>query len=239
MPSSPSSRSHSRSRSRSRSPARSSRRDYRSSRRRSRSRSRSPPRRRYSRDRNNRRSEGGGDGRRRYQWGRPDEEEKEQEPKPEQKKQEPNFGLSGKLAAETNTYKGVELKYNEPPEAAKPTKKWRLYVFKGDEQIDLLHIHRQTAFLIGRDRIVVDLPVDHPSCSKQHAVIQFREVREGPNKERHVKPFIIDLESTNGTFLNGEQIPSTRYVELRVKDVLKFGQSTREYVLLHSEINES
>ena len=37
---------------------------------------------------------------------------------------------------------------------------------------DLLHIQRQSAYLIGRDRAVVDIAVDHPSCSKQHAVIQ-------------------------------------------------------------------
>ena len=47
----------------------------------------------------------------------------------------PNFGLSGLLAKETNTVKGIELKYNEPPEARKPLKNWRLYVFKGKEQI--------------------------------------------------------------------------------------------------------
>lgn len=49
--------------------------------------------------------------------------------------EKPNFGLSGLLAKETNTVKGVELKYNEPPEARKPLKNWRLYVFKGEEQI--------------------------------------------------------------------------------------------------------
>jgi len=27
----------------------------------------------------------------------------------------------------------VELKYNPPPEAAKPSRGWRLYVFKGGE----------------------------------------------------------------------------------------------------------
>jgi smad nuclear-interacting protein 1 len=27
------------------------------------------------------------------------------------------------------------MKYNEPPEARKPLKNWRLYVFKGKEQI--------------------------------------------------------------------------------------------------------
>ncbi|KAJ2738793.1 Smad nuclear-interacting protein 1 [Coemansia sp. BCRC 34490] len=47
-----------------------------------------------------------------------------------------------------------------------------------------------------------------------------------------LRPYIIDLSSTNGTFLNGERIPSQRYVELRSEDVIKLGFSTREYVLL-------
>ena len=37
---------------------------------------------------------------------------------------------------------------------------------------ELLHIHRQSAYLIGRDRAVADILVEHPSCSKQHAAIQ-------------------------------------------------------------------
>ena len=37
---------------------------------------------------------------------------------------------------------------------------------------DVLHIHRQSAYLFGRDRAVVDIVLEHPSCSKQHAVIQ-------------------------------------------------------------------
>ena len=51
-------------------------------------------------------------------------------------------------------------------------------------------------------------------------------------QERVVKPFIMDLESTNGTFLNGEQIEGARYYELMEKDVVRFGESQREYVLM-------
>ena len=52
----------------------------------------------------------------------------------------PNFAPSGLLAAETNTVKATNgdstvLKYNEPPEARRPTVGWRLYVFKGEEQV--------------------------------------------------------------------------------------------------------
>ncbi|KAF9013402.1 SMAD/FHA domain-containing protein [Cyathus striatus] len=161
----------------------------------------------------------------------------------EQDKAKPNFAPSGLLAAETNTVKAADgtktvLKYNEPPEARKPVLGWRLYVFKDSEQVELLHIHRQSAYLIGRDYLVADIPMDHPSCSKQHAVIQYRYIRErnefGDTKGV-IKPFIIDLESTNGTHVNGEQIPAARYYELRASDVIKFGLSTKEYVLLHDD----
>ncbi|KAF5382426.1 hypothetical protein D9615_002777 [Tricholomella constricta] len=60
-------------------------------------------------------------------------------------KAKPNFNPSGLLAAETNTVKTADgnntvLKYNEPPEARKPTVGWRLYVFKGSEQVDKVPI---------------------------------------------------------------------------------------------------
>jgi smad nuclear-interacting protein 1 len=49
------------------------------------------------------------------------------------------------LAAETNAVKLTDgtstiLKYNEPPEARKPTLGWRLYVFKGSEQVGRCHM---------------------------------------------------------------------------------------------------
>jgi smad nuclear-interacting protein 1 len=44
----------------------------------------------------------------------------------------------------------------------------------------------------------------------------------------------MDLESTNGTFLNGEKIEGARYIELKHKDVIKFAHSTRDYVVMQS-----
>lgn len=40
-------------------------------------------------------------------------------------------------------------------------------------------------------------------------------------------------ESANGTFVNNKKIEPRRYVELMERDVVKFGFSKREYVLLH------
>lgn len=158
-------------------------------------------------------------------------------------KEKPCFELSGALLEDTNTFQGVVIKYNEPPEARIPKKRWRLYPFKNDELLPVLYIHRQSAYLLGRHRRIADIPIDHPSCSKQHAVLQYRLVestRADGTVDRSVKPFIIDLCSANGTFLNNKRIEPQRYYELKESDVLKFGFSSRDYVLLHesSDISE-
>ena len=69
------------------------------------------------------------------------------------------------------------------------------------------------------------------------------------------RPYVIDLQSTNGTHVNGLPIPPSRFYELKPGDgtallllsgqtlisrsasdpVIKFGTSAREYVLLHDE----
>lgn len=97
-------------------------------------------------------------------------------------------------------------------------------------------MHRKSAFLVGRDKSVADILTEHASCSKQHAVLQYRlfqkPTADGLGFENDVRPYLLDLDSTNGTFLNGARVDGSRYIELRVKDVLKFGESTREYVLM-------
>ncbi|KAL3639945.1 hypothetical protein CASFOL_014913 [Castilleja foliolosa] len=152
-------------------------------------------------------------------------------------KQKPSFELSGKLAAETNRVRGVTLLFNEPPDARKPETRWRLYVFKGGEALnEPLYVHRQSCYLFGRERRVADIPTDHPSCSKQHAVLQYRQVEEeNPDgtMSKRVRPYMMDLGSTNGTFINDNQMEPQRYYELLEKDTVKFGNSSREYVLLH------
>ncbi|KAM4699995.1 smad nuclear-interacting protein 1 [Discoglossus pictus] len=157
-------------------------------------------------------------------------------------KEKPNFELSGALLEDTNTFRGVVIKYSEPAEARVPKKRWRLYPFKNDEALPVMYIHRQSAYLLGRMRRIADIPIDHPSCSKQHAVLQYRMVpftRANGTSGRRVRPYIIDLGSGNGTYLNNQRIEPQRYYELKEKDVLKFGFSSREYVVLHETSDTS
>ena len=44
--------------------------------------------------------------------------------------------------------------------------------------------------------------------------------------------YLMDLNSANGTFLGGERIETQRYYEVLSGDIITFGESTREYVLL-------
>ncbi|GFP54877.1 FHA domain-containing protein DDL [Trichoderma asperellum] len=161
---------------------------------------------------------------------------------PEKPKEKPNMGNTGRLAALSNSVAqadgtSIVLKYHEPAEARKPppSDHWKLFVFKGGDIIDTIDLSARSCWLIGREMAVVDLLAEHPSLSKQHAVIQFRYTEkrnEYGDKIGKVKPWVIDLESANGTILNDGKIPSSRYLELRDKDMLLFGHSTREYVIM-------
>ncbi|KFM26860.1 FHA domain-containing protein DDL [Auxenochlorella protothecoides] len=123
------------------------------------------------------------------------------------KEVKPDFGLSGALAAETNTVNGVVLLYQEPPEASMPTQQWRLYTFKsGEPHGKPLFLHRRTE-KEGADGMMVAA----------------------------VRPYLMDLGSTNGTFLNGERLDDKRFYELLEQDMIRTGNSSREYVLLHDK----
>ncbi len=163
---------------------------------------------------------------------------REQESSSEKPKAKANFGLSGALLQKDENhsvlYKGVILKFQEPPEARAPNTPWRFYVFKQDELLETLHISRQSAYLVGRNAEICDIHVAHPSCSVQHAVLQYRALPQD-NGKLLCKPYLMDLESTNGTSLNGVTIEPARYYELKKGDVVKFGASTREYVLLTAD----
>ncbi|KAF1843914.1 SMAD/FHA domain-containing protein [Cucurbitaria berberidis CBS 394.84] len=158
-------------------------------------------------------------------------------------KEKPNFKTTGVLAKYANRVEGtkISLKYHEPPEARKPpsSQPWRIFVFKGEDVVDTIEIGQKSCWLLGRSQEVVDYLLEHPSSSGQHAVIQFRYIQKTvedefgvKSKRGKVKPYIIDLESSNGTELNGKTVEASRYFELRDKDILKFAGSEREYVVM-------
>ncbi|CAD6499992.1 BgTH12-04097 [Blumeria graminis f. sp. triticale] len=161
---------------------------------------------------------------------------------PDGPKEKPNLACSGLLAAESNSTlladgTTVVLKYHEPSDARAPAPKyqWKLFAFKGAEILETIDLSRQSFWRVGREASVSHIFAEHPSISKQHAILQFRYVEktnEFGERRGRVRPYLLDLDSANGTLLNKQQIPARRYLELREKDMIQFAHSTREYVLM-------
>jgi len=124
-------------------------------------------------------------------------------PKPKQPKPQPSFHLSGKLAEEQRTLaNGVVLKFSEPIDKHMPTERYVLIPFKDNkalgnyllnnqfhlfilfiylfvfkQHLESVYLDKSSCYLMGRDRTIADIALDHPSCSSQHAVIQFRQIK--------------------------------------------------------------
>ena len=61
------------------------------------------------------------------------------------------------------------------------------------------------------------------------------DARADGRETRLVRPYVMDLGSTNGVYVNDARVDTQRYVELLEKDVLRFGYSSREYVILNAD----
>lgn len=81
----------------------------------------------------------------------------------------------------------------------------------------------QGSTTIGRDR-ANDIVLESAGVSRHHAVL----VREGPAL------MLIDLESANGTFVNGEPALPDELVRLADGDELRLGEVRARYVAPHA-----
>ena len=165
---------------------------------------------------------------------------------PELPKEKPTFELSSLLRQEANANeRGKFIDYDEPEDKCSPQDyglRLRLYTLKGDEEIEKpISLAHKSRYIFGRDRDAVDIPTDHPSCSKQHAVLQFRNQRKTDvygETRNDVAGYLYDNGSTNKTKLNGKVIEAKRYYRLKGSDCVQFGSSTREYVVMDESLVE-
>ncbi|GAM17614.1 hypothetical protein SAMD00019534_007890 [Acytostelium subglobosum LB1] len=125
----------------------------------------------------------------------------------------------------------VELNYKEPDWSCAPDSndEYSLEVIKNGTVCENIPINTKNFYLIGRLPIC-DIVTDHPSISRQHAVVQHKESGQ---------VLLYDLSSTHGTFINKRRCPPNTYCPLRSGDVLKFGESTRLYVFSGGAVPET
>ncbi|CAG8433261.1 4143_t:CDS:10 [Diversispora eburnea] len=164
-------------------------------------------------------------------------EEKERNNESEEILQEDNSKIEFKVPAPINpqtrphsqqSISTSSIPYKQPEWSSKPKDDFALEVIKSGISIEIVNISSKEFLLLGR-LPVCDIPMEHPSISRYHAVIQFNDKGQ---------VFIYDLESAHGTKLNKQRILPLKYNRLRVGDQIKFGESTRTYVLLGPEEEE-
>lgn len=123
------------------------------------------------------------------------------------------------------------LPYTEPPWGCVPDISYSFELLKNGAILDTVPLTQSSYFVVGR-LPVCDVSLEHPSISRYHAVVQYRG-RAGQDgvvgEERGF--YAYDLGSTHGTFVNKNKIPPKTYIRLRVGHVIKFGGSTRLFIL--------
>ncbi|KAN0032675.1 hypothetical protein ACTFIV_006586 [Dictyostelium citrinum] len=109
-----------------------------------------------------------------------------------------------------------------PHRQSSSSSKWYYKVFKNGEVIEEFK-EIEDILTFGRDPSRNRIVLEHPSCSSVHASISFSQ----SNK----RPILLDLNSTNQTFLNGKEVTPRKPLDLYEGDKIKFGASTREYII--------
>eukprot|EP00644_Phytophthora_capsici_P006265 jgi/Phyca11/549445/estExt2_Genewise1Plus.C_PHYCAscaffold_320266 len=99
-----------------------------------------------------------------------------------------------------------------------------LQVEKGGECIEKISIGSRSCCVLGRSEELSDVWLQHPSISRQHAIVAH------DNQQRIV---VMDLNSAQGTFVNGQEIEPNEPRELKDGDRIKFGASTRTYKFIN------
>uniref|UniRef100_T2M5Q3 Kanadaptin n=1 Tax=Hydra vulgaris TaxID=6087 RepID=T2M5Q3_HYDVU len=126
-----------------------------------------------------------------------------------------------------NKLKSVEFPYKPPLWGGLPEKHYFITILKDGLIKDTITLEFKSHLTFGRFN-TCDVFLEHPSCSRYHAVIQYCALEEGKRKKGF---YLFDLGSTHGTFLNKEKIKPKVYSRIRVGYQLKFGGSSRLYII--------
>lgn len=121
--------------------------------------------------------------------------------------------------------------YREPPWGGPASAPYSLETLKGGTILGTRSLKGTSCCLFGR-LSSCDVCLEHPSVSRYHAVLQHRAAGlEGECDGQGPGFYLYDLGSTHGTFLNKTRIPPRTYRRVHVGHVLRFGGSTRLFLL--------
>lgn len=134
---------------------------------------------------------------------------------------------SSKSPAEKLHDKTIPLPYKEPVWSGVVDSAYSFEVLKSGVIVDQINLNTKSFYVVGR-LSTCDVIMEHPSISRYHAIIQYRSIGDEVN---HAGFYLYDLDSTHGTFLNKQPTKPRCYHRLRVGHMVKFGGSTRMFIL--------
>lgn len=148
----------------------------------------------------------------------------------------------------------VEPKWSRPPQSSLA---YNFEVLKGGQIVEnMKNLQDKPFWTIGK-LPGNDIVMAHPTISRFHAVLQYRpdvsthngdssdsssDEDDKPDQEQKPKVekgwYLYDMNSTHGSFVNKMKVPPKTYVRVRVGYMLKFGASTRMYILQGPNFDE-
>ena len=147
--------------------------------------------------------------------------------KPLEKSEKKSTGIKEKPTSSEKKETIPELPYKVPSWSGIPDDLYSLEVLKNGCIISNIDLTSKPFHVFGR-LPSCDISLEHPSVSRYHAVIQYKQ-SDSSNSERGF--YIYDLGSTHGTTVNKSPLEPKRYYRLRVGYVFKLGGSSRLFIL--------
>ncbi|GIL86207.1 hypothetical protein Vretifemale_14595, partial [Volvox reticuliferus] len=114
------------------------------------------------------------------------------------------------------------MHFNPPDWASQPCRVASLEVFSGGHRELSIPVDIEPYYTLGRAADQVSITLEHHSCSRVHAAIVHHT--DG-------RLFLIDLQSTQGTLVDGRRISPNKPVLLKDKTRIRFGELESEYVV--------
>ncbi|KYR02871.1 hypothetical protein DLAC_00345 [Tieghemostelium lacteum] len=118
-----------------------------------------------------------------------------------------------------------------PNWGSKPVSSVYLEVIKNGVVKETIDISNQEYSVFGRNSGVSTVVLDHPSVSRRHAAL----VYHGQNN----RFYLIDLQSSSGSFVNSEKIKPNQPVSVKEGFIISFGSSSKQFILKGTNSNNS
>ncbi len=119
------------------------------------------------------------------------------------------------------------LQYTIPESSAIPSVEYTVEVLRNGAIIDYISLSHRPYTVFGRSPDS-DVVLEHPTISRYHAIVQYKSEFE------HGQPaglYLYDCGSTHGTFINKKRLEPKVYVRIKIGYIIKFGQSSRLYLV--------